>query len=196
MKQALFLVLTTALLAGCGAVGHPAAMVRPASHAAVKADDALAQDVQHGFRQIFVTYDKAPKDDKLSYGEFGHVVTREWFQQHDTNHDGVILFDEWLTPAELASQVADIRQTGQGLVKQADKDGDGLMTLGEYQAVTFEIDATPWLAGPADGNIKADAFRKFAGTDGRMGAEQAAAMIGDLLAYGYYLDDGSDNLRP
>ncbi|MDB5100105.1 MAG: hypothetical protein JWM80_4526 [Cyanobacteria bacterium RYN_339] len=195
VKRLAVWVLGVTMLAGCGVAAGPAS-VRPAQRPIVKATDVLHQDVVTGFRQIFKTYDVQPKDDKLSFREFGHVVSREWFQQHDTNHDGAILFDEWLTPAELESQVADIQAAGQDLVAKADRDGDHLLTQAEYLAYeTFEVDATPWLAGPVDAQIKAHGFQRHANAGGLLGAPAAAEMVGELLALGYYLDDGSTQLR-
>lgn len=188
--------LLAALVTGC-AHAPGTATVRVAQHPVAKADDVLVQDVRTGFKQIFVTYDREPQDQKLSYREFGHVVTRDWFQQHDTNHDGFIPLDEWLTAAELASQVADIKASGKDLVARADRNGDHLLDQQEFLAYdTFEVDATPWLAAPADAQIKPHAFQQYAGEAGLLGTDAAAFMIGDLLARGYYLDDGSDNLRP
>ena len=50
----------------------------------------------------------------------------------------------------------------------------------------------PAKPGPADAKIKEHAFQKYA----PLNANQAALLVGDLLAQGYYLDDGSEAKLP
>ncbi len=185
------LVLT--LLAGCAAAPaavRPAASRAAAGVAARALGDDLRKNVLDGFRQIFKTYDQAPTDDRLGFNEFGHVVVREWFDAHDADGDGFIVFAEWHTPAEAEAQIAAIVAAGRYHVKVADKDADGALSLDEHLARTeLEIDATPWLAGTADPDIRANAFKRFA-TGGKLSVDGATRMIGALLAQGYYVDDG------
>jgi hypothetical protein len=197
MKQVLVLGLGLALLSGCG---HSPAAVSASSRSltaphAKALDGELAQDVTKGFTQIFKTYDVQPKDGRLSYQEFSHVVTREWFDLHDTNHDHFIPLAEWLTSAELSAQVEAIASSGNDLVAHADKDGDHKLSLSEYLAYdNFVVDPTPWLDGPADAQIKPDDFKKFADAAGQIDGGQAARMVGALLAQGYYLDSNDQQM--
>lgn len=196
MKTVAALLLGTLLISGCGHAVTGTAPVRAAGVSRVADVDGVFQaDVTRGFTLIFNAYDQQPKDGKLSFAEFGHVVDREWFTAHDTNHDGFIPLTEWLTPAEMASQVADLKASGPELLKRADKNHDGTLTLPEFLADVLEVDATPWLAGPADKAIKADAFKRFMEADGTMSADRISVMLGDLLAQGYYLDDGTAGLK-
>jgi hypothetical protein len=197
MKQLLICVLGVSLLTGCGA-SHVA--VSPAARAQVAAgtraqDNELSQDVVKGYTQIFKTYDVSPKDGRLSLAEFSHVVTREWFVAHDTNHDHFIPLDEWLTPSELRGQIEAITSAGNDLVAHADKNGDHKLSLAEYLGYdNFEIDPTPWLDGPADAQIKTDDFNRFADAAGQLEGASAARMIGALLAKGYYLDSNDPSV--
>lgn len=148
--------------------------------------------VQRGFHQIFRTYDRQPQDGQLSFVEFGKVVTWDWFDEHDANDDDLLEMAEWLTPGELQRQVQGIVRTGQSLVQKADRNGDGLLNQAEYLAHTaFEVDPTPWLAVPADPQVKTTYFQRHAKAQGLLNAEACALMVGELLADGYYLDEAN-----
>lgn len=159
-------------------------------------DRELADRVRQGFGQIFRTYDRQPTDDRLSFLEFGKVVTWEWFDERDANDDDLLALDEWLTPQELQRQVQGMKQSGASLVRKADRNGDGGMSLPEFEAHrAFEIDPTPWLAGPPDPQVRQSFHRLFA-KDGLVDAVGAARMVGALLAQGYYLDEAEARLWP
>lgn len=195
MKIKLALLALT-LLAGCATApaGVRAPAARMAAASARSLDAELRNDVLVGFKQIYKTYDQAPADGQLDFGEFGHVVTWEWFDAHDANGDGFVQFDEWHTPAEADAQVKAILAAGAYHVKAADQDQDGVLTLAEHLARTeLEIDPTPWLNGAADPEIRTSAFKRFAPA-GKLDAPNAARMVGALLAQGYYLDDGRDEV--
>ena len=186
-------LLLLTLLAGCTtapAAVRPAGLRATAGVTARALNDDLRKNVLDGFRQIFKTYDQAPKDGRLDFNEFGRVVARGWFEDHDADGDGFIVFEEWHTPAEAEAQMAAIAAAGKYHVQVADKDGDGSLSLTEHLArISLGIDPTPWLAGVADPDIRANAFKRFA-PGGKLAGDAAARMIGALLAQGYYVDDG------
>lgn len=194
MKLRAGLLLLGALVVGCGRLPQAplvAQAIAPQAQARqAKLEAQLRPMVVRGFQQIFTTYDRQPQDAQLSFLEFGKVVTWEWFDEHDVNDDDLLTMGEWLTAGELQRQVQGIVLTGSSLVRKADRNGDGLLSQAEYLAHTaFEVDPTPWLAGPADPQVKASYFQRHANAEGLLGAESGALMVGALLAYGYYLDE-------
>lgn len=194
MRPLLVIALASLLLAGCGAAPL-ATSVRGQAPVLRANDDTLRQDVVRGFNQIFKTYDDAPRDGRLSFAEFGRVVTRDWFDAHDGNGDGAIVMDEWLTPAELGYQLKAIARSAAYVVEKADRNADRKLSLDEFVGYAeFEVDPTPWLAEPANPNVKADGFKRYA-VAGLLDADRAALLFGNMLARGYYLDDGTDLLR-
>lgn len=166
-------------------------VARPAAAVAARSvSEALRPHVVTGMTRIFDRYDDAPKDGKASFAEFGRVVTREWFDAHDPDGDGFMRLEDWMTPDEVAWQIGAIRAMAARLVARADRDGDGRLALAEFQADRdLEIEPTPWLAGPADPAVKATAFARHAGATGRVDADAAALLVGELMAEGYYVSD-------
>lgn len=177
-------------LAACA---QPAAgpVLRPAATlTAGAAPEVLRPLVIAGMTRIFERYDDAPRDGQASFAEFGRVVTREWFDAHDPDGDGFMRLADWMTPDEVTWQIGAIRAMAARLVARADRDGDDRLALAEFQADRdLEIDPTPWLAGPADPAVKATAFARHADATGRVDADAAAVLIGELMAEGYYVSD-------
>lgn len=158
-------------------------------------NEALRQDVITGMTRIFERYDDAPRDARLSFAEFGRVVTREWFDAHDPDGDGFMKLTDWMTPEEIVWQIGAIQGMAGRLVARADRDGDARLSAAEWQADRdLEIDPTPWLAGAPDPAVKATAFARHADAAGSLTAEAAALMIGALMAEGYYVSD-PDSVR-
>ena len=195
----LLLALSVLLLplAGCAGGAGPQAIARQAQPAAALArTTALHKDVVAGMTRIFERYDDAPKDGRASYAEFGRVVTREWFDAHDPDGDGFMRLEDWMTPDEIDYQIAAIQGMATRLLGRADRNADGRLTLAELQADRdLEIDPTPWLAGPADPQVKATAFARFADAQGLLTGDAAALLIGALLAQGYYVSDPQSERR-
>lgn len=190
-------LLTTLLITACSPPpASPAGGSRPAlAPQALARTEALRQDVVTGMTRIFDRYDDAPRDGRVSFAEFGHVVIREWFDAHDPDGDGFMRLADWMTPEEITWQVAAIQGMAGRLLARADRDGDGRLTAAEWQADRdLEIDPTPWLAGAPDPAVKATAFARHADAAGRLSAEAAASLIGALLAEGYYVSD-PDSVR-
>lgn len=189
------LALAAVCLVGCAGPARPwAPLVAPKASVVYARSQGMSKQLEplvtRGFHQIFNTYDRQPKDAQLSFLEFGKVVIWEWFDEHDANDDDLLVMGEWLTPGEMQRQVAGIVFTGQDLVKRADRNADGALNLDEYLAhKAFEVDPTPWLAAPADPQVKRSYFLRNADAQGLLKAEAAAMMAGHLLADGYYLDD-------
>lgn len=199
VRWSLALALAAALGA-CQAMGSPRVLSTspPAWRTQAQAPlaEELAARVREGFAQIFRTYDRQPADGHLSFLEFGKVVTWEWFDAHDANDDELLVMEEWLTAQELQAQVQGIVATGAALVAKADRNGDGRMSLPEFEAhQAFEIDPTPWLAGPPDPQVRRTFHQRFA-AQGLLDGPGAARMVGALLAQGYYLDEAGARAWP
>jgi hypothetical protein len=199
MKRFAAGILALTLLSGCGAgTLSPAPVVKQGASARAKASpEVLKQYVVTGISQIFNTYDRSPRDGRVAFAEFKFVVAKDWFEAHDVDGDGFMVLDEWLTPDEIAYQVKSIVGAGANLVTQADRDQDRQLSLDEYLAYdVFTVEPTPWLNGAPDADVKANRFKRHAGPEARLNADEAASMIGDLLAQGYYLDDEARHALP
>ena len=171
------LLLATGLLAACSpAPALPQAALVPGQAPLARARaEVLRQHVVTGMTRIFERYDDGPRDGRVSYQEFGRVVTREWFEAHDPDGDGFMRLADWMTPPEIAWQIGAIQGMAGRLVARADRDGDARLTAAEWQAdQDLEIDPTPWLAGPPDPVVKASAFARHADAAGELSAEAAA----------------------
>lgn len=189
-------VAAAGLLVACG-TGQPGlvqrASVRPQVLQATEVSWRLVRNVEIGIARIFTTYDEAPRDGRLSFAEFGRVVTRDWFDTRDANGDGYVLLDEWLTPAEVDRQIAEIRGRASSLVARADRNGDRRLSREEFLGYeAFIVEPTPWLFEPADPRIKETAFQRHAPEGGQLDAERTAFLVGDLLEQGYWLEDAND----
>ncbi len=191
------LVLAFMLLSACSPPSStlPGGMRQGQVPQVLARNEALRQDVITGMTRIFERYDDAPRDGRVSFTEFGRVVTREWFEAHDPDGDGFMKLADWMTPEEIAWQIGAIQAMAGRLIARADRDGDARLTAVEWLAdQDLEIDPTPWLAGPPDPAVEANAFARHADATGALSAEAAALMIGALMAEGYYVSD-PDSVR-